>query len=93
VIGAALEWLANALAGLTDASSVRILIALALGLAALYVRRITSLGRVLGRGMSIVIAVLVVLAAGIGLGALNPDISVATGLIAKLLEAGREAIR
>ncbi|PSQ18187.1 hypothetical protein BRD02_01570 [Halobacteriales archaeon QS_8_69_73] len=93
MIGGALEWLADALAGLTDASSVRILAALVLGLAALYARRITSFGRVLGRGMSIVVAVLVVLAAGIGLGALDPDISVATGLIAKLLEAGREAIR
>jgi len=93
MIGAALEWLADALAGLTDASSVRILVALALGLAALYARRITSFGRVLGRGMSIVVAVLVVLAAGIVSGVLIPDLSLLTDAVGMVLEAVRDALR
>ena len=90
MIGAALEWLAEALAGLTSMSRVRLLAVLALGLAALYARRVTSIGAVLGRSMTIVAVVMVVLATGIAVGVIDPNLSAASSIVVDILEALRE---
>jgi hypothetical protein len=90
VIGGALEWLADALAGLTDASSVRITLALGFLVAALYARRVTSIGAIISSWVTVVAVVLVVLAAGIISGALTPDLSLLTDAVGMVLEALQE---
>jgi len=72
VIGGAYAWLADALSGLTSASSARITLALGLLVAALYARRVTSIGAIVASWVTVVAVVLVVLAAGIISGVLTP---------------------
>jgi len=93
VIGGAYAWLADALSGLTSASSARITLALGLLVAALYARRVTSIGAIVASWVTVVAVVLVVLAAGIISGALTPDLSLLTDALGMVLEAVRDALR
>jgi hypothetical protein len=93
VIGGAYAWLADALSGLTSASSARITLALGLLVAALYARRVTSIGAIVSSWVTVVAVVLVVLAAGIVSGALTPDLSLLTDAVGMVLEAVRDALR
>ena len=87
--GGALEWLASALARVTSMSSMRVLVVLALVLAALYAPRVTTMGAMASRGLTVVIAVALILAAGIALGAIDPDLSALAAVVATVLEAAR----
>jgi hypothetical protein len=93
VIGGVYAWLADALSGLTSASSARITLALGLLVAALYARRVTSIGAIVSSWVTVVAVVLVVLAAGIVSGALTPDLSLLTDAVGMVLEAVRDALR
>lgn len=93
MIGGAYAWLADALSGLTSASSARITLALGLLVAALYARRVTSIGAIVSSWVTVVAVVLVVLAAGIVSGALTPDLSLLTDAVGMVLEAVRDALR
>ena len=93
MIGGAYAWLADALSGLTSASSARITLALGLLVAALYARRVTSIGAIVASWVTVVAVVLVVLAAGIISGALTPDLSLLTDALGMVLEAVRDALR
>ena len=90
MIGGAYAWLADALSGLTSASSARITLALGFLVAALYARRVTSIGAIVSSWVTVVAVVLVVLAAGIVSGALTPDLSLLTDAVGMVLEALQE---
>jgi hypothetical protein len=90
MIGGALEWLASRLARLTAMSSMRLLVVLALVLAALYARRVMTMGATASRAMTVLIAVALTLAAGIVVGAIDPNLSALAGLIVTVLETVRE---
>lgn len=92
MIGGAYAWLVDALSGLTSASSARITLALGLLLAALYARRVTSLGAIVASWVTVVAVVLVVLAVGIVTGVLTPDLSLLTDAVGLALEAFHDAL-